>query len=134
MFIADALSHSYRLTTDDAQHDSREVCALREVYHTDGLSVSPKRLEESKLCTAQDPEMQEGHQAVPYHESWSELIEENGLVFHDERLVIPPSLHTNMLKKKTANISEWTDAYEEPESKRFRFAMQHLSIISARTV
>ena len=114
MFIADALSRSYRLTTDDAQHDSGEVCGLREVHHTDGLSVSPKRLEESKLRTAQDPEMQlltcqiqkGGHQAVPYHESRSELIEENGLVFHDERLVIPPSLHTDMLKKKTANISE----------------------------
>ena len=58
MFIADALSRSYRLTTDDAQHDSGEVCGLRKVHHTDGLSVSPKRLEESKLCTAQDPEMQ----------------------------------------------------------------------------
>ena len=58
MFIADALSRSYRLTTDDAQHDSGEVCGLREVHHTDGLSVSPKRLEESKLCTAQDPQMQ----------------------------------------------------------------------------
>ena len=49
---------SYRLTTDDAQHDSSEVRALREVHHIDGLSVSPKRLEEFKLRTAQDPEMQ----------------------------------------------------------------------------
>ena len=46
MFIADALSRSYRLTNEDTQHDSSEVCALREVRHTDGLSVSPKRLEE----------------------------------------------------------------------------------------
>ena len=46
MFIADALSRSYRLTNEDTQHDSREVRALREVRHTDGLSVSPKRLEE----------------------------------------------------------------------------------------
>ena len=58
MFIAHALSRSYRLTTDDAQHDSSEACALREVHHNDGLSVSPKRLEEFKLRTAQDPEMQ----------------------------------------------------------------------------
>ena len=50
MFIADALSRSYRLTTDNAQH--------QEVHHTDGLSVSPKRLEEFKLRTVQDPEMQ----------------------------------------------------------------------------
>ena len=52
MFIADALSRSYRLTNEDThrspkyQHDSSEVRALREVRHTDGLSVSPKRLEE----------------------------------------------------------------------------------------
>ena len=38
-FIADALNHSYRLTTDNAQHDSSEVRTLREVHHTDGLSV-----------------------------------------------------------------------------------------------
>ena len=122
MFIADALSRSYRLTTDDAQHDSGEVRALQEVHHTDGLSVSPKRLEEFKLRAAQDPEMQlltcqiqKGWPSsrkecpsplIPYHESQSELIEENGLVFHGERLVVPPSLRTDMLKKKTANISE----------------------------
>ena len=58
IFIADALSRSYRLTTDDAQQDSSEGRALREVHHKDGLSLSPKRLEEFKLCTAQDPEMQ----------------------------------------------------------------------------
>ena len=58
MFIADALSRSYRLTTDNAQHDSSEMHALREVHHRDGLSVSPKRLEEFKLRTGQDPEMQ----------------------------------------------------------------------------
>ena len=58
MFIADALSCSYRLMTDDAKHESSAVHALREVHHTDGLSVSPKRLEEFKLHTVQDPEMQ----------------------------------------------------------------------------
>ena len=58
MFIADALRGSFRLTTDDAQHDNREKRALREVHHTDGLSVSQKRLEEFKLRAAQDPEMQ----------------------------------------------------------------------------
>ena len=58
MFIAHVLSRSYRLTTDDAQHDSSEARALREVHHNDGLSVSLKRLEEFKLRTAQDPEMQ----------------------------------------------------------------------------
>ena len=51
MFIADALSRAYRLTTEDAQHDSSEVRALREVQHEDGLSVSPKRLQESQPMT-----------------------------------------------------------------------------------
>ena len=59
MFIADALSRAYRLTTEDAQHDSSEVCALREVQHEDGLSVSPKRLQQFKRVTADDPEMQQ---------------------------------------------------------------------------
>ena len=91
--------------------------ALREVHHTDGLSVSPKQLEEFKLRTAQDPEMQlltsqiqKGWPSsrkecpsplIPYHESRSELIEENGLVFRGERLVVPPSLRTDMLKRNT---------------------------------
>ena len=106
---------SNRLTSDDAQHVSSEVRALREVHHTDGLSVSPKRLEEFKLRIAQDPEMQlltsqiqKGWPSsrkecssplIPYHESRSELIEENGLVFRGERLVVPPSLRTDMLKE-----------------------------------
>ena len=85
------------------------------MHHTDGLSVSPKRLEEFKLRTAQDPEMQlltsqiqKGWLSsrkecpsppIPYHESRSEVIEENGLVFRGERLVVPPSLRTDMLKE-----------------------------------
>ena len=48
MFIADDLSCAYKLTTGDAQHDSSEVWALQEVQHEDGLSVSPKRLQEFK--------------------------------------------------------------------------------------
>ena len=115
MFTADALSRSYRLTTDDAQQDSSKVCTLREVHHKDGLSVSPKQLEEFKLCTAQDPEIQlltsqiqkgwpSSHKEcpsplIPYHESRSELIEENGLVFRGTCLVVPPSLRTDMLKE-----------------------------------
>ena len=142
MFIADALSRSYRLTTDDAQHDSGEVCGLREVHHTDGLSVSPKRLEESKLRTAQDPEMQlltcqiqkggPSSRTIPWKLKRANWRKRAGLSW-------PTLSHSTLAahwyaEKKNANISEWTDAYEEPESKRFRFPMQHLSIISARTV
>ena len=58
MFIADALSRAYRLTTEDAKHDCSEVRALREVQHEDGLSVSPTRLQEFKRVTECAPEMQ----------------------------------------------------------------------------
>ena len=97
MFIANALSRAYRLTTEDAQHDSSEVRALREVQHEDGLSVSPNRLQEFKRVTADDPEMQlligaihKGWplcrkdcpaKLVPYFDSRSELVEDGGLVY-----------------------------------------------------
>ena len=69
MFIADALSHAYRLTRiQDAKHDSSEVRALREVQHEDGLSVSPTRLQELKRVTESDPEMQLIISAI--HKGW----------------------------------------------------------------
>ena len=115
MFIADALSCAYRLTTDDAKHDSSEVRALREVQHDDGHSVSPKRLQEFKRVTAADPEMQllisgihKGWplhrkdcpaQLVPYYDSRGELVEDSGLIYRGERLVVPHSLRADMLKE-----------------------------------
>lgn len=115
MFIADALSRAYRLTTEDAQHDNSEVRALREVQHEDGLSVSPNRLQEFKRVTADDPEMQlligaihKGWplrrkdcpaKLVPYYDSRSELVEDGGLVYRGERLVVPQSLRADMLKE-----------------------------------
>ena len=68
MFIADTLSHAYRLTTKDAQHDTSEVHALREVQHEDGLSVSPKRSREFKRVTADDQDMQQLISAI--HHRW----------------------------------------------------------------
>ena len=68
MFIADALSQAYRLTTEDAKHDSSEVRALREVQHEDGLSVSPTRLQELKRVAESDPEMQLIISAI--HKGW----------------------------------------------------------------
>ena len=68
MFIADALSCAYRLTTEDAKHDSSEVCGLRELQHVDGLSVSPTRLQEFKQVTECDPEMQLLISAI--HKGW----------------------------------------------------------------
>ena len=115
MFIADALSRAYRLTTEDAKRDCSEVYALREVQHEDGLSVSPTRLQEFKRVTECDPEMQLLISAihkgwplsrkdcpaklVPYYDSRSELVEDSGLVYRGERLVVPRLLRADMLKE-----------------------------------
>ena len=115
MFIADALSRAYRLTTEDAKHDCSEVRALREVQHEDGLSVSPTRLQEFKRVTEGDPEMQLLISAihkgwplsrkdcpaklVPYYDSRGELVEDSGLVYRGERLVVPCLLRADMLKE-----------------------------------
>ena len=115
MFIADALSCAYRLTTEYTKHDSREVRALREVQHEDGLSVLPTRLQEFKPVTECDPEMQLLISAIrkgwplsrkdcpakllPYYDSRSELVEDSGLVYRGECLVVPRLLRADMLKE-----------------------------------
>ena len=115
MFIVDALSCAYRLTTEDAKHNSSEVRALQEVQHEDGLSVSPTRLQEFKRVTECDPEMQllisAIHKGWPlsqkdcptklvtYYDSRSELVEDNGLVYRGERLVVPQLPRADMLKE-----------------------------------
>ena len=59
MFIADTLSLAYRLTTEDTQHDTSKVCALREGHHELRLSVSPKRLQGLNRVTGDDQDMQQ---------------------------------------------------------------------------
>jgi len=54
MFIADALSCEYRLTTKDSQQDSSEVRALRKVQHEGGnfyITQMTARFQESKPMT-----------------------------------------------------------------------------------
>ena len=113
MFIADTLSRAYRKTTDAAEHDNSEVRALEEVYHEEEVSVAPRRLLEFKKVTAADSEMQQliaaikkgwptcrkacPQELIPYYDSRSELVEDNGLVYRGERLVVPRALRTDML-------------------------------------
>lgn len=78
--------------------------ALWEVQHEDGLSVSPKGLQEFRQITADDQGIQQLNSAihhgrplhrkdcpaklVPYYDSWSELVEDSGLVYRGECLVV----------------------------------------------
>lgn len=115
MFITDTLSRAYRKTTDFAQHDNSEVRALEAIHHEAGVSIAPKRLQELKKETATDAEMQclvEAIQTgwpvsrkqcprelIPYYDSRSELVEDGGLVYRGERLVVPPTMRHEMLQQ-----------------------------------
>ncbi|XP_015766175.1 PREDICTED: uncharacterized protein LOC107345002 [Acropora digitifera] len=112
MFIAVALSRAYRLTTEDAKQESSEVHALPQVQKEDGL---PTRLQEFKRVTECDPVMQlliiairkgwplsrKGCLAklVPYYDSRSGLVEDSGLVYRGQRLVVPCLLRADMPKE-----------------------------------
>ena len=103
MWISDALSRAYRNTTEASKHD------------TSYLSIAPYRLAELRNEIANDPVMQKligaikGGWAVsrklcapeltPYYDKRSELIEDKGLVFLGERLLVPPSPRKEMLKQ-----------------------------------
>ena len=115
MWISDALSRAYRNTTEASKHDTSLICALAEIDHAENLSIVPYRLAELRNEIANDPVMQKligaikGGWAVsrklcapeltPYYDKRSELIEDKGLVFLGERLLVPPSLRKEMLKQ-----------------------------------
>ena len=160
MFIADALSCAYRLTTEDAQHDISEVRALTEVQHEDGHSaVSPKRLQEFKRVTADDQDMQQLISAIyhgwlwrrkgcpakllPYYDGRSELVEDSGLVYRGECLVVPHLLRADMLKeihrshigiggclRRARELLYWPRI--NPEVKDCVFQVQRVPVIPAK--
>ena len=115
MWISDALSRAYRNTTEASKHDTSLICALAEIDNAENLSIAPYRLAELRNEIANDPVMQKligaikGGWAVsrklcapeltPYYDKRSELIEDKGLVFLGERLLVPPSLRKEMLKQ-----------------------------------
>lgn len=113
IWIADTLRRAYRSTTECAQHDISEVRALDEVDHSDGLSIAPSRLEQFKQSTTADPVMQDlitdiktgwavnrkkcPPALTPFFNNRSELVEDNGLVYLGERLVVSVTLRKEML-------------------------------------
>ena len=115
MWVSDALSRAYRNTTEASKHDTSLICTLAEIDHSENLSIAPYRLAEFRNDIARDPVMQKLIGAIkgewpvsrkscipeltPYYDKRSELIEDKGLVFLGERLLVPPSLRKEMLKQ-----------------------------------
>ena len=115
MWISDALSRAYRNTTEASKHDTSLICALAEIDHPENLSIAPYRLAELRNEIANDPVMQKligaikrgwavsrklcAPELTPYYGKRSELIEDKGLVFLGERLLVPSSLRKEMLKQ-----------------------------------
>ena len=88
MYIADALSCAYLMTTDGAQTEYCEICALEVVNHEENIRVEPPRRDVFRQCVAEDADIQEliwlaWQEKVlpcvqPYYDEWGELIESQG--------------------------------------------------------
>ena len=81
-------------------HYEKCITQMDFQYHPNGWKSSEMQLLTSQIQKGWLSSRKEcSSPLIPYHESRSELIEENGLVFRGERLVVPPSLRTDMLKE-----------------------------------
>ena len=115
MQISDALSRAYCNTTESAQHDNSPLCSLEKIDHAEDVSIAPQRLAEFRQETANDTVMQSPIASIksglalskkecdpkltPYYDLRSELVEDKGIVFLGERLVVPTSMRNEMLKQ-----------------------------------
>ena len=112
MYIADALSRAYLMTTDGAQTECCEIRALEMVNHEEYIRVEPPKQDIFWQRVAEDADIQELIRVIkqgwpdkkkcppavqPYYDERGELIESQGLVFHGEQLVVPQSLRKDML-------------------------------------
>lgn len=115
MWISDTLSRAYCNTTGFVQHDKSLVCSIEEVDYLKNLSIAPHRLAEFRREPAKDAIMQSLIASIksgralskkhcdpvltPYYDKQSELVEDKGLIFLGEWLVVPMSLWREMLKQ-----------------------------------
>ena len=103
------MSRAYRNTTESARHgNSLDVCSLEEIDHAEDVSIAPHRLAEFRRETANDTAMKGGcvpskkecdSKLTPYYDLRSAPVEDRGIVFLVERLVVPTSLRNEMLKQ-----------------------------------
>ena len=114
MYIADALSRAYLMTTDGAQTECCEIRALEMVNHEEYIRVEPLKGDVFRQRVAEDADIQELIRVIkqswpdkkkcppavqPYYDERGELIESQGLVFRGEQLVVPQSFRKGMLNQ-----------------------------------
>ena len=117
MYIADALSRVYLMTTDGAQTECCEIRALEMVNHEEYIRVEPLKRDVFWQRVAEDADIQDLIRVIkqswpdkkkyppppaavqPYYDVRGELIESQGLVFRGEQLVVPLSLRKDMLNQ-----------------------------------
>ena len=150
MWISDALSRAYRNTTEFVKHDTSLVCSIEEIDHSENISIAPYRIAEFRCETANDTVMQSLIVSIksgwapskkqcdpvltPYYDKRSELVEDKGLIFLGERLVVPTSLRKEMLKQNSQVegclhcARSLVLATHEHRSERFYFQVLNLPI------
>ncbi|CAC5394823.1 unnamed protein product [Mytilus coruscus] len=112
MYLADTLSRAYLKETSDTSITTDEIESINMV---DELPISEERISELQEHTKNDLQMQELKEVI--REGWpinkwnvpssvsiyfdirDQLTLQNGLLFKGERVIIPISLRTDMIKK-----------------------------------
>ena len=115
MYVADHLSRAYLKQTRDQPHDDFQVFALEldEINPLDTVKITSERLSQLQKATEQDPAMQALKNTIligwpdakeqvplPIQDYWNfreELTLHNGVLFENQRIIIPRSLHSSHL-------------------------------------
>ena len=115
LYIADTLSRAY-VNDSSIDTESQIECGKYRIHSvTEHYPASPQRLEELREATRDDLDLQKLRNFVyhgwpshrssvpselhPYWQFRSEIHEENGLLFINERLIIPSSMRPEMLTR-----------------------------------
>ena len=117
MYVADHLSRAYLSQTEDPPKDEFQVFALEleEINPLDTVKITSERLSQLQKATEQDPVMQalkstiligwpDTKEQVPLtvRDYWNfreELTLHNGVLFKNQRIIIPHSLRSEMLAR-----------------------------------
>ncbi|CAG2213699.1 unnamed protein product [Mytilus edulis] len=111
MYLADTLSRAYLKETSDTSNTTDKIESINMI---DELPISEERISELTEHTTKDQQMQELKEVIQegwpsnkwnvpstvsiYFDIRDELTLQNGLLFKGERVIIPKSLRTDMIK------------------------------------
>ncbi|KAE8738527.1 hypothetical protein FOCC_FOCC015990, partial [Frankliniella occidentalis] len=94
IYLADLLSRNY--IEDHVADDPEMVEVVHEV--TSNLSISPALMAELRSETSKDKGLQISQEALPYWILKDDLFVEDGLIILEEKVLVPPSLRSKVLK------------------------------------